>query len=1018
MIKSYQQIVADLKDKLRSRIQGADLTDGSVIKELLDSYADELASLYSEIKNTQSLQSVKTVSGSDLDKLASNYSMQRKQAQTAGGVILLTRSLLSPDEKIVLKSGALIYTSSNSLATNAPVSFRTTSDVVITGANREIYRATANQYRSFLDANGIYDVYAIAVSVIAANPGAASNVAKGALRKHAMSGVNNVINFEATSGGEDLESDEDFRQRLLLVFAGSNLTTMFGLESFFMSQASVSAVAIIGPGHPLMVRDGTVSDGETVLVPGSGGMLDVYIAGKKLERGEENFIFSPVAGVPITDSSNDYVLGRSSYIDRFTGLLRELDASNRKLLASDSQLYVQAPISSLVSVVGSQSGALEEGVNYTLIKDVDSDSPSAFANSSFGFDRIRWLQQEKSIVAEDVTRTRDSSYDFTQYTDLISLDDIHSQISVNQEQAIISSTIVNENGTLVATVYTRHIPVSTVSVVENYETGERYIIESYDATGKIKISGRALPTTDATVLVSYTWDKYFDPSFDYSLIDNMIYWTNSSTTLLQVDKDSIINGVVLSDTINRSSVTETITIPNEVALTVSARGTGKRVAIVQGTSMTTVMNQYQRVTSVVPLDDTGASYVFRVIPPTDASGVIGGIYERDVITSYAILARRGDTIGRVYPETNPLGLSGTFTSPDAVIMYSNTTIQESKIVPYTTTSDGLQVLIPISEITQPRPGDDIYLSFLWEVRHPVSSTSNTTRKADEEGVVRTYYVLGTVEGLTDDVVRNVNNAAYVNPNSGLANIGNYDRLVFAGAISGSNSSQYTYKRFATLDNISVSTDSYSIFTGVAVSLVSSPIASTRYKVNYTYTAPKSGERVLVTYFYNKLVGDLTKTIESERIINTDILVKAAVEVPLAVAVSVVAASGSNPVTMQSTVTNALLTIMNTETLGGTLQPSYVSSELFRLVSGLVNVNFTRFGKQTETGTKEVLLKDNEYYSLSSSNVAVAVAVGRETVGKDYFTEGATSPTLQPTGQASTCESARNVIYNPKECSPR
>ena len=1018
MIKNYQQIVADLKDKLRSRLQGADVTDGSVIKELLDAYANELSALYSEVLNNQNLQSVKTVSGSDLDALASNYSMQRKQVQTAGSVVLLTRSLISPDENIVLRSGSLVYTVSNSILTGSPISFRIVGDVVISGANTEIYRATANQYRSFLDTNGIYDTYAIAASVIAVNPGAASNVAKGALRKHAMSGVNNVINFEAASGGEDLESDDDFRKRLLLVFAGSNLTTTFGLKSFFMSQASIRDVAIIGPGHPLMVRDGTVSNGETVLAPGSGGMLDVYVTGQELERGEENFIFSPTAGVNITDSSNDYFLGRSSYIDKFTGVIRELDASNRKLLASDPQLYVQAPITSLVSVVGTQSGALDNGVNYQLIRDADSNSPSAFANSSFGFDRIHWLQSQKSIVGEDITRVRGSSYDFTQYTDLLSIDDIHAQITVNQEAAVVSSAISNQDTTLMATVYTRHVPVSSVSAVENYETGERYNIESYDATGTIKISGRSLPTTDATVLVSYTWDKYFDPSFDYSLIDNMVYWISSSSPLLQVSQDNIINGVVLSDVVNQNAITGPITIPNEVAVTSSARGTGKRTVMIQGTSITTVVNQYQRVSSAIPLDSTGAFYVFRVIAPTDASGVIGGTYTRDVVTSYGILAQSGSTVGRVYPEGNPLGLNGTFITPNAVAMYSNATIQESKIVSYVTTSDGLQLLIPVSEITQPRLGDNIYLSFLWEVPHPVSSTSNTTRKADQTGTIRTYYVLGAVEGLTDDVARNVNNPAYVNPNSGLANIGNYDRLVFAGAISGGNDTQYTYRRFATIDNIRVSTDSNSFFTDMAVSLVSSPGPASHYKINYTYTVPKAGERIVATYFYNKTIGDLTKKIESERIINTDILVKAAIEVPLSVAVAVVATNGTNPVTMQSTVGNVLLTIMNTESLSGSLQPSYITSELFRLVPGLVNVNFTRFSRKTEAGVKEILLKDNEYYSLSASDATVVVAIGRETVGTDYFTEGSISPTLQPTGQPSTCESARNVIYNPKECSPR
>jgi hypothetical protein len=1018
MIKSYQQIVADLKDKLRSRLQGADVTDGSVIKELLDAYANELSALYSEVLNNQNLQSVRTVSGSDLDALASNYSMQRKQAQTAGCVVLLTRSLLSPNENIVVRSGSLIYTASNSILTGAPISFMLASDVIINGVNAEIYRATANQYRSFLDANGIYDIYAIAATAIAVNPGAASNVAKGALRKHSMPGVNNVINFEAASGGADLESDDDFRKRLLLVFAGSNLTTTFGLKSFFMSQNSVSDVAIIGPGHPLMVRDGTVSNGETVLVPGSGGMLDVYVVGQELEIGEENFIFSPNAGVDITDSSNDYILGRSSYIDKFTGILRELDASNRKLLASDPQLHVQAPITSLISVVGTQSGPLDNGVNYELIRDIDSDSPSAFANSSFGFDRIHWLQNHKSIVGEDIMRVRGSSYDFTQYTDLLSIDDIHAQITINQEVAVVSPTIVNQDTTLMATVYTRHAPVFSVSAVENYETGERYNIESYDSSGTIKISGRSLPTTDTIVLVSYTWDKYFDPSFDYSLIDNMIYWVSASTPLLQVSQDNIINGVVFSDVVNSNVITSHITVPHEVAVTVSARGTGKRTVIVQGTSITTVINQYQRVSSDIPLDSTGTFYVFRVIAPTDASGVIGGTYARDIVTSYETLAQRGSPVGRVYPENNPLGLNGTFVTPNVVAMYNNATIKESKIVSYVTTNDGLQLLIPISEITKPKLGDDIYLSFLWEVPHPVSSTSNTIRKADPSGTIRTYYVLGADEGLTDDVVRNVNNPAYVNPNSGLANIGNYDRLVFAGAISGGNNTQYTYKRFATIDSILVSTDNNSLFTNISVSLVSSPEPASHYKIDYTYTAPKAGERIVATYFYNKTIGSLTKTIESERIINTDILVKAAIEVPLSVAVSVVATSGTNPVTMQSTVGNALLAIMNTNSLSGSLQPSYVTSELFRLVPGLINVNFTRFSRKTEDGVKEILLKDNEYYSLDISDVAVVVAIGRETVGTDYFTEGSTSPILQPTGLPSTCESARKVIYNPKECSPR
>jgi len=1067
-IKNFNQVLNSLIEKARATLPEADFSSGSVIRELLEAYAQEAATLYGETSRIQSLQSIKTSTGSNLDNLAANYSKQRKRAQYATCVVLFTRANLTPSDSVVIRAGTVVSTLSTSLVTGAPVQFKTTADVLMDGAQREILKATGNQYRSFLDSYGIADQYALSVPVIATVAGKAGNVARGTIRRHNLSNMGNVINIVAGSGGSDAETDDEFRRRLLLVFAGSNLATEFGLRSFLLDKNQVQDVAIIGPGNVLMVRDGTKVESGIIQVPGAGGMIDVYLSGQRLERNTESYIFvdkSP--GNVVTTPDNDYVIGVATYTDPLTGTPLELDYRNRKVLLDNPTIELKQPIDSIVSVTGSQSGTFIADVNYTLLHDVDSSDATVYSNSGFGKDRLRWLSSTISVTNEELKRSQSVMQDFTKYTDITSIDDVYYSLKINQEPAIVTdqtdiiSNIDQDRAfdpTQVVRLITKHSPITNIISAENFLTGEKYKIEFFSVDGSVYISGRSLPSKNDTVLVSYEWKKFFDPLFDYDLVENALMWTSRNTSVMDVSKANApgtnntfwpnASGLVYPT--DYVSPIPDIQSPTELIITAKCRGLNNRAVYVQGTTVTTVLNQTQRLSKDAELDYTSTYVEFYIVPPSDSrtGAVVGGLYncsmpaapgdppecaaggtyDRDVITSYRVLAKKGDYVGRVYPSNNYLNLDGSLTvpqsstsSPSAQVIYENITAGEAaKAVEYVIDpSDSTYIGVKVSDIgIIPKAGDTISLSFIWEVRHPISQGAILEKYPDGSD----RYILGTEEGTDDSVVRNVNNPAYRNPNTGISNLGNYDKIAYVGSINASNNRQVSYKRFATIDRVTLSDvqapDDPS-YTNIKIQRFQAPLDNSVYGLNYTYKAPKEGERITISYLYNKLINDVTKDVESQRLINTDILVKAGIEVPLVVGLSAVLADGVNPVSAQSSITTRISELLNSNALGGSLEPSFVVSELFRAIPGLVSVNFTRFTRKSDpSGVKSITFNDNEYYSIEPVNITVVVASGSEGVYTNYFTQGKTNPSFRPTGQASTCPAEQLIVADPKSCAPR
>lgn len=510
IITSYIEYLRLVQDEL-------DTKPGTVARDVfVDAPSVQIADLYDQLRNISSLQSLFSARGSDLVRLGANYGLQKISGSSATGVAVFTTNSLEVDISIPL--GTIVTARSG-------VTFKTTTNTVMSASSSNVYRATATRLRSDLDLASITDIFAVEVRCEALTPGTSGNVGRFSIISQNVAGISNITNLQAFSGGTGVESDSEFRARILGIFAGSNTGTALGYENIITSNTTVEDVVVIVPGDPLMTRDGTEtttdSSGNLVITnAGSGGKVDVYILGETLESDIDSFIYNDQSGVnDPTDSTNDVILGQQ-------GGDTTLNASQRRVSLIASGTLPQQPVSSISSVSGSVSGsnfvekytsAGETKGNYELVKDTGS-----LAGSPFGFDKLVWVSDEIELDDEDVTKGVFNGNDELDFSNVTEIRSITRDVLVTNENSTVSST----NRSYVTL---KHTPVRTVSRVVNLTTGERYIISGQNpdgttgelnTTGRITISGSTLPIANDVLQVDYTWVKSFDSDLDFDDLVN------------------------------------------------------------------------------------------------------------------------------------------------------------------------------------------------------------------------------------------------------------------------------------------------------------------------------------------------------------------------------------------------------------------------------------------------------------------------------------------------------------------
>lgn len=653
-IKSSNDIILSSLDFYRNSQPLADFKPGSVARDLLiDGPSTQLARLYEELARIQTAQSLRLSLGQDLDRLGQNFGATRKRGSVSSGVALLTWNEFAAD--IPINAGDII-------TANNGATFRITASRTISPVFANTYRATASRFRSDLDFVNITDQFAVEVTVECTVTGRIGNISRYALSTVSTFGISNVTNAQAFGGGSEAEDDAAFRNRVLSIFSGAQAGTKLGYENIIREDPAVLDVIVVGPGDTLMTRDGTqvsiAEDGtRTIIADGTGGKIDIYIYGFRLVEILDSFIYRDQSnrGDP-TDPANDFVLGQIEGDENKTVTRKRLENLENEVLPSQ-------PVNDIISVVGSSSGAnfIEKSVdslgrisgNYELIRD-----DGAFAGSPWGFDRLRFVDDQIRDFIEDQTKGRFNGQDLVTFSDVTEISAIEQDIQIINENSQINSS--NRSSIQLA-----HYPVRSVTRVFNLTTGERYVISNQNPdgsssglneTGRITIRGNTLPAISDILQVDYTWVFNYDPNFDF---DNKVTTDNPREVV-----DSIDWG--LSNSVSREESTvavtgslSTVTVTHSISSVISVNTFTSQAGVVQLVSGRLAVVLSTTISNVVSVKrDSDGAELF------DTSREDGSISGLTAFLPTDTVAEFGDVVTVIYNAvdvfTTDDGVSGSF----------------------------------------------------------------------------------------------------------------------------------------------------------------------------------------------------------------------------------------------------------------------------------------------------------------------------------------------------------------------
>lgn len=547
-------------------------TPGSVASDLfIDAPSSQLALLYTQLSQISNLQSLRTVSGSDLDKLAQNFGAVRNQPTPASGTALFTFSSIP---------AAVAINAGNIVTAYTGATFSVVNGITVDPTQLNTYRATAIKYQNNLSFLNITDQYAVEVSVQATTSGSAGNISAYTINATTIAGVSNITNVFPFTGGSDQETDAAFRNRVLAIFSGANVGTALGYQNAALAVQGVLSAVIIGPGNPLMTRDGTISvlnaNGTYAIISdGTGGKVDIQILGLVESGHTDSFIYTDKSNTnDPTNAKNNFILGQIPGEGNLTIPERRVqDVANDNLPAQ--------PVQSVVQVSGSQSGSNfipmttdaygRVSGNYEVIKDTGVYQGSAWAQDAFHWtsDQINYTEQKiKSLF---------NGQDATAFSGVLNIPQVQQNIPITNENSNVSAS---DNSMITVL----HTPSTNVTRVFNTNTGERYTIinqnvdgtGSNNTTGVIQISGNTLPSLTDILQVDYTWITSYDPYSDYDgkLINdnpnnsgNSVDWSianairneratfvlNSTNTLYTANVKHSVSYVISADTFSSTN---------------------------------------------------------------------------------------------------------------------------------------------------------------------------------------------------------------------------------------------------------------------------------------------------------------------------------------------------------------------------------------------------------------------------------------------------------------------------------
>lgn len=221
---SREELISRIVASLRFSDPEWDIVPGSPEYKMVESFAQELASLSFDQFIHDFHFDIEKKSGLDLDNFVAMFGFQRVLSKRATGVVRFTRGTPDPDNDYVVPLGTQVYVPANE---DSPAIFFTTTNSVVLSAGET----------------------SVESPVEAVLGGRSGNVGVGAilLISRSIDGITGVINDEPTAGGRDQETDRELRAR----WRRTVFRNLAGTEDQFLGiafeQRGVTKAVVIGP---------------------------------------------------------------------------------------------------------------------------------------------------------------------------------------------------------------------------------------------------------------------------------------------------------------------------------------------------------------------------------------------------------------------------------------------------------------------------------------------------------------------------------------------------------------------------------------------------------------------------------------------------------------------------------------------------------------------------------------------------------------------------------------------------
>ena len=1084
-IKSFNELVASMIDRLRLTQPNLDTKPGTVARDLfVDLQADELQKVYNLISLVSEKQSFLTSSGRDLDRLAANFGLTRKLGSKASGIAVFSTDNI--DVEITIPDGTTVLSKNGSL-------FFTVGTYIMLPSDRSRLEANAFRLRDGLSAAGIADPFAIEIPIQANNPGTSGNISSFQIVESNSEFGLSVTNISSFSGGLDVESDGSFRSRIVSVFSGANIGTSAGYKNAANGVTGVVDSLVVEPGNSLMLRDGSevleLDDGSFKIVDsGTGGKVDIYVLGRQLEEITESFIFNDFTdGANISDDKNDLILGNSEFSE-------DLTSQEKRYLSFKNGILPNQPVISINSVNGSLSGLLSEenlsietgasDGNYKLIKDLN---PST-GGSPFGKDKLKFISLSKIVEKESKNKNSINSTESLSFQNNSNLSSVYQDIIIDKESSKVD---LNDS----SIVLTSHYPVTQVSQVLNITTGEAYFIEQdnfedgINTSGRIKISGNLLPRKNDRLRVDYIWRLYYDNILDYnpSLYsfykqlpkDDFVEWKNSNAITKEevlLSRDDEDGDFYIKTLFNISEVDSVYTF-------LSCESTVK--ADDRGLFCETISNldPIENVVSIrrsdgVELYNTpyqnGTFKGRKIYFPTDSVLSVGeslvvefnkfNIYESSSfkgsfsLDTINITSNENLRLAGIFETIENLFLSDATIYVDYFASIKNIISSESlSSLPIINSEDSNSLFRQDSSIVEGSTNTVEHFFGESGAKERVSRFGPSRIKASLIGLSNSGSLLISGETITkldiefnavdalsgldadfENIISNIINDyeeyyiykvnkmiigdseadlyGYSLKNTeyelGMAltdfSLSNFEvklpRTSYNNQIIYSSGTKCTVSLYLVRNNDSEELFYYedssritnkifskikkvSILSGLKNSLnqpvgeitmltLNQPEINDTYFVDYSFKAPQNGERITVKYNTNRLISNVTRSLEAVRPVTADILVKEATSLPVDVVGDIVIDTDlqEDGRTILENVVNAVTNLLNTNALGSIVDYSDVLS-VASSVDGVDSMNIKQFNNSGEIGRRS-FIKALENQSIVAGQISFNIVERR------------------------------------------